>query len=762
MKFSYQWLRELTGGLDTSPKEVGRLITMKTAECDGVEEAAPLLAQASWARVVSAEPVGAGHNRKAVVETARYGTKTVVCGAPNCRAGMRTLYLPLAAKTIDGILSEGILASGAELGINRDDSGIVEQDGDVPLDPDWIIEIDNKSLTHRPDLWGHFGMAREVAAITGVPLRDPVFLDRLPQAPAVMKISIDDFSLCPRYSALVFENVTVLPSPLWLQYRLESVGLNPINNIVDVTNFIMAELAQPMHAFDADKLRGAVIHARPARAGERIAALNNESYGLTCADLVIADADGPIAIAGIIGGLDTAIGAGTTRIVLESASFQAASIRKTSSRLRLRTDASIRFEKAQDPVNTVRALARAIGLLEEVSPGIRMAGGLADSWQPAPPPAPIELPLDWLDCKLGRAIPASEVRRILEALSFGVADTAPRIFSVAVPTWRATKDVSIADDLVEEVGRMIGYDSIPPIVPRLAATVPPANPERVFHHRVRDLVSAQGFTEVYNYSFLSEETARRFQFDPAAHIAVSNPISSEQGLLRLSLVPGIWKNILDNARHFDSFRLFEIGREIHKQAQGLPREIPHLAAAIYAKDSGVASLYELKRLAECLGVTRVRPTAPRPFEHPHRSAEVCIDDHPIARLFEFHPSMIETGRAAVLDLDLALLLQLAAPDKKLQPLRRFPASVFDLSIVTDVRHLVGDMQDQIAASAGPSLIAIEYLRQYTGAPLPDGSKSVSFRLTIGAPDHTLSSSELTAFRTHIIDALRALHFDLRV
>ena len=377
MKFSYHWIRELVPGLDVEPQDLMRLITMKTAECEGLEQVGAKLADASVARVKEVEWIAGGHNQIVVVETARYGTKRVVCGAPNCKPGMLTAYLPLAPMVIEGVESDGMLASAMELGIGGDHTGIVELETEALLTPDTVIEVDNKSLTHRPDLWGHHGMAREVAAITHRKLQDPVKLD-VPKGKAAIGIDIEDFALCPRYSALVFENVTVRPSPLWLQYRLEAIGLNAINNIVDVTNYVLAELAQPMHAFDAEKLHGPTIFVRNARPGEKIVALNDESYDLSPSNLVIADAEGPIALAGVIGGLHSAIGPDTKRIVLESANFQAASVRKTSVALKLRTDASMRFEKSQDPLNTVRGLARALELLEEVSPGIRLVGGVAD------------------------------------------------------------------------------------------------------------------------------------------------------------------------------------------------------------------------------------------------------------------------------------------------------------------------------------------------------------------------------------------------
>jgi phenylalanyl-tRNA synthetase beta chain len=316
-----------------------------------------------------------------------------------------------------------------------------------------------------------------------------------------------------------------------------------------MTNFVMAELAQPMHAFDADLLHGDTIFIRPAKPGEPFRALNDETYTLDPSNLVIADAAGAIALAGVIGGGDSAISEKTTRVVLESANFQASSIRKTSSAIKLRTDASMRFEKAQDPVNTVRGLARAIELLQEVSPGIRLVGGVADQMREMTPPPAIELSLPWLARKLGRQIEPAEVRRILESLAFGVTEVELGMFLVTVPSWRATKDVATKDDLVEEVGRMVGYDSITPQAPQVPAAVPPGNPARRFQHDVRSLFVDNGFTEVYNYSFLSEESVRAFGFDPAAHIRVLNPIASNQELMRASLLPGIWKNVTDNARY---------------------------------------------------------------------------------------------------------------------------------------------------------------------------------------------------------------------
>ena len=757
MKFSYNWIREFVPGLDVDPQSLERLITMKTAECDGIEVAGELLNGAVLANVLEVEKIEGQKNVVAKVDAGPYGMKTVVCGASNCRAGIITAYVPLGKKVVSGIESDGMLAAADELGINKDHGGILELTADTVLPPvDHAIEIDNKSITHRPDLWGHHGMAREVAAITGHPLRDPADLSLLPPAEgAPVKVEIEDLHLCPRYSALVFDNVTVQPSPLWLQSRLTAAGLNTKNNIVDLSNYLMAELAQPTHAFDRAKLAGDTIWARPAREGESIVALNDETYSLSPANLVIADASGPIAIAGVIGGKDSAISAGTTSIVFESANFNASSVRRTSSSLKLRTDASMRFEKAQDPVNTLRALARALELLPILSPGIRLVGGLADNCAELKTPPTISLDLDWLARKLGRVLDPAEVRRILEALQFKVADN----FDVSVPTWRATKDIAMAEDLVEEVGRMIGYSSIepqPPMVPCAPSFDPP---EREFLRSIRRSFAAQGFTEVSNYSFISEEEAKRFGFAPEDHVRVLNPIAEGQELMRTSLLPGIHRNLVENAKHFEDFRLFEVGREIHLNNGEKPIERPHVVAAIYSRhDDGRAALMELKRVSALhSGDAEIRPATAMSWEHPSRAAEVILQGQAAGRLFELHPNLIDTGRAALLYLDLAKIpTQLAV---KYQPVRRFPTSSFDLSVICEGREYAATVDAAIRSFAGELAEAVEFVTDYQ---MPDSRKSLSFRIVLGAADRTLAGPEVTAVRERIIEGLRGLHYELTV
>jgi phenylalanyl-tRNA synthetase beta chain len=311
---------------------------------------------------------------------------------------------------------------------------------------------------------------------------------------------------------------------------------------------------------------------------------------------------------------------------------------------------------------------------------------------------------------------------------------------------------------------MVGYVSIEPQAPLVPSRVPPANPTRKFQHEVRNIFVDQGFTEVYNYSFLSEEAVRAFGLDPADHVRVANPIASDQALMRTSLLPGIWRNVLDNAKHRDSFKLFEIGIEIHKAGGRLPDEISHLAAAIYDRyGDGRAGIFEIKRAAECLlpGAEAVAATA-RAFEHPARSADLRWRGSVVGRFFELHPKLVESGRAAVLDLDLRAIEALSGAEVKFTPIRRYPSSDFDLSVVAPLRAYSGRLRNEAASFAGPLLESIEFVREYAGPPLPEGSKSVSFRVTVASPERTLSSEEVTRIRANMIDKMRGLGYDLRV
>jgi phenylalanyl-tRNA synthetase beta chain len=355
-----------------------------------------------------------------------------------------------------------------------------------------------------------------------------------------------------------------------------------------------------------------------------------------------------------------------------------------------------------------------------------------------------------------------EVRRILESLQFGVGENGPGKLLVTVPSWRATKDVAMPEDLVEEVGRMIGYDSIepkPPLVPCAPSFDPP---EREFLRGVKRMMAARGFTEVSNYSFISAEDARRFGLSAEDHIRVLNPIAAGQELLRSSLLPGLHRNIVENAKHFDEFRLFEIGHEIHT-AGGKPDERQHLTGTLFSRNDGIAGLLELKRIATCLAPgLHARAASPQPWEHSARCAELWWNGRQIGRLSELHPDLVENGRAAILDIDLGALLELTPVRASYTPVHRFPTSAFDLSVIAGARELAGNLELEMRRFAGELAEKIEYVREYQGERVPEGMKSVSFRVVAGAADRTLSSDEITDLRNRIIAGLNSLGYELRV
>jgi phenylalanyl-tRNA synthetase beta chain len=669
---------------------------------------------------------------------------------PGLKMDVTTLAQQITMKTAEceGVHDPGAFPGASVAAVARAENS----------EPDSIIEIDNKSLTNRPDLWGHLGMAREVAAIAGLSVVDPA--GELPAAAAKgdLSITIADANLCARLSGQRVENVKVAPSPLWMQYRLNSLGVNPINNLVDVTNYVLCELGQPMHAYDADLL-GPTIVVRAARKGEQILALNGEKYALSEDEIVIADGSKPVGIAGIIGGNDTAIRDATRRIVLEAASFPAAHVRKSSARLRLRTDASMRFEKGQDPENTVRALARAVELLKQVSPGSEAAPPIDVYARKSAPPR-INLDIDWAERKLGRKLSTEEVINIFRSLVFGVEQLDARKLLLTVPSWRATKDISIPEDLVEEIGRMVGYASIVPQAPAVLAEPVARNLEHEQHRAIRAALVGQGFTEVSNYSFISDADASLFGYATGKLLEVANPIVAEQKYLRPSLLPGIRRNLADNSRYSADFRLFEIGRAYGKGSDGAPAERTHFAAAIYGRETSGANLLEMKRVAQYLaaGCNVVPAPGDGKTEHPERNARIELGGQRLGSLYELHPGLLDRGRAAILYLDLDTMLALPARTIEYQPLRRFPTSSFDLSIVAPVHELVANLENKLRQLAGEGLVGLQFLLIFA---LPPDKKSVSFRLTLGADDRTLTAEEVARTRERVVSGIKSAGFDLR-
>lgn len=647
---------------------------------------------------------------------------------------------------------------------------------------DTVFDIDNKSLTHRPDLWGHYGFAREVAAIYTLPLK-PLALADLPEAPAGIAVEVPvDADLCPRYNALVIENIQVGPSPAWLVEKLEAVGARTINNIVDLTNYVLYEVGQPMHAFDRAKLAGDKIVVRLAHEGESLATLDGGEHTLSNDMLVIADGEKAVALAGVMGGANSEVDQNTTALVLESANFHPTSVRRTAAKLAIRTESSMRFEKGLDPLQTETGLRRFVELLKQICPELKIVGGLADSDRSGKETPLISTRYSWINAKLGTALPNEQITGILTRLGFGVEAQGDDL-QVKVPSWRATGDVSIPEDLVEEVGRVFGYDNIEPVA-RLTPVVPvrPSALHSLIQTLRQTLSGALRFTEVLNYAFVGEKLLQQVGLSPENHLALANPLASDQNLLRTSLVPNMLKITAENLRFKKSFAIYELERVFQTGFQtGTIFEHENFAlcallADVSWKSGSEHAFYAIKGQAEHVlsqlklaGQVKIYPPAAEtvldPWCHPGRTAEIWVGETRIGRLTQVHPQVLENleikAGVGLLELDLTTLLTLPLAGYLFAGVQKYPTVPFDISLICLEQTLIADVESCILASAPERIQSVKLFDVYRGENLGNGQKSLAFTVTFAAPDHTLGPDEIEKLQQGVIAALEAQNYTVR-
>ncbi len=670
-------------------------------------------------------------------------------------------------------LARRLTLATAEIEEVRDDRGGALGDA--------VFEIDNKSINHRPDLWGHYGFAREIAALYGrklAALAPPGGAAALagPPGAAPPAARVEAPELCPRYSLLALAGLAVAPSPPWLARLLEAVGVRPIDNVVDATNFVLLELGQPLHAFDADRLTGGEIVVRRAAAGEALVTLDGKPRRLTPEMLVIADGPRPAALAGVMGGADSEIRPATVRILLESANFDPVNIRRTAAALGLRSESSVRFEKSLDPENALLGLQRAAALIRELCPGARIAAPPADLR--ARPPAAVRIPLDhaFLERRLGMPLEPARVRAIFAGLGFAVREEPGGAAAVEVPSWRATRDVLTPADLVEEVGRMIGYGAVPPVLPRIDSAPPRAEAHAPYERRARRaLAFGQGMTEVYNYSIAAEADLAAAGEGPEGHLRLVNPVAQDRVRLRLSLVPGLLGLIRVNGRQRRDFALFELGRVYFPAPRPgqLPDERRRIAGLFAAPAPGEGLFHRAKGAAEALleelGVDQakfVRAPAPLPpWAAAGRTAQARAGERGLGLIAEIAPEVLARVdarfAAAVFELDLAEIMAAPARPDRYRPLPRFPGAGFDLAVVAPEKTESAAVSAAIREAGGEFLEEAELFDVWRGPALPAGRKSLAFRLLFRSPERTLTDAEVASARARIIAALESRGWALR-
>ena len=638
---------------------------------------------------------------------------------------------------------------------------------------DSVYNIDNKSLTHRPDLWGHYGFAREVAAVYHKELKALNVGDWSYPNSSSDPLSIDvavNQELCPRYNGLIIEGIKVAPSPDWLVKRLEKVGARAINNIVDLTNYVMFELGQPMHAFDRSKISGNQIQVRLASKDEHLETLDGETHELTTEMMVIADAEKAVAIAGVMGGANSEVDENTTTLILESANFHPTHVRRTAAKLGIRTDSSMRFEKGLDPVQTETAIRRYVTLLLEICPTAQVIGPLLDANRSEREPIVIETSYSFINRRLGTDLSLENITGILERLAFKVAVDEDNI-QVTVPSFRSTGDISIPMDLVEEIGRVFGYDNIIPEEPLTPVKPVQMNPLHQLQRQLRAVLSRDlAFYEVYNYGFVGDKLLKSVGSSPEGHIALANPLASDQNLLRTSLVPNMLKITAENLRFRKEFRIYELERVFlpEKQSAHFEHDRFELCGLICKtvwKNGPEDIFYGIKGALVDL-LEQLPQTGERRFKpaegllpawcHPGRTADVSIGPENIGYLTQLHPQIaqnlgIKAGTGFFV-INVSKLLELPAADASFEKVQKYPTVPFDISMITDERTLIADVRE-IIQNTSPKVKHIELFDVYKGENIGPSKKSLAFKITFAASDHTLQPEEIDTLQHNVMNAL---------
>jgi phenylalanyl-tRNA synthetase beta chain len=780
MQFSEQWLRSFVD----PQRDTGalcHLLTMAGLEVEAVEPVAAEFTQIVVAEVLATEQhPNADRLRVCRVSVGSGEPLQIVCGAPNVAPGLKVPCALIGAQLpglviketkLRGVESFGMLCSARELGISDESDGLLVLEADAPVGRDIrdYLGLDDKRITikltpNRADCLSVLGVAREVAANCGAVLND---VDTPPVAPQIedqRAVVLDAGAACPRYCGRVVRGVNArAATPAFIKRALARCGVRSISALVDVTNFVMLELGQPMHAFDQGKLTGA-IHVRPAREGERLTLLNGETVTLGPKYLVIADEASARALAGVMGGEDSAISLDTVDVFLESAFFAPDAIAGRARELGLGSDSSYRFERGVDFELPRRALERATRLVLDICGG--QAGPVVEAVdeKALPKRMPIRLRAERVRRVLGIDLADDTIEALLSSMKFALSREGAE-FQVTPPSHRF--DLAIEEDLIEELARLHGYDNIPAVAPRASLTILPQSEQARGVSALRALMVGRDYQEVVNFAFVEPAWERDFcaNLDP---IALSNPIASQMSVMRSSLIGGLVGNLVTNLRRrVPRVRLFEVGRCFSRHAEGdavpgfiQPWKIAGLACGSAAPEqwgekTRAVDFFDVKADVEALLAPRVArfERVEHPALHPGRAARVMLDDVVIGVIGEVHPQWVqryELGAAPVVfEFDLAPLLKTSVP--AYQAVSKFPAVVRDLAWLVEESLPVGEFREALSAVAPAAVSALELFDVYTGKGVPPGQKSVAFRVVMQDTEKTFSDSEVDSVVQILID-----------
>lgn len=803
MLISLNWIKDFVDISDMPPKELGSLFTLTTAEVEDVLVKGESLNSILCVEIKSVRPHPDSDKLNLVTFDFGAGNlKEVVCGAPNVRPGLKVPFAPLGttlpngmileAKKIRGILSEGMLCSEVELGLGEGKSGLMELDDDalpgtplkvyLKIESDIILDVDNKSLTHRPDLWGYLGLAREFAASHKKPLKnlfDKSWSEKIEKgfntSSSPINIEVSPDSSCLAYYGLSVDIPRMKETPNHIKNRLESVGLRSINLIVDISNYVMLELGIPNHIFDRSKLSGDRVMIKRAEKNFRFKTLDDQEREIISTDTMIFDSEKPLVLAGLMGGVESGVSDETTKLFIEVANWDAPEVRKTSVRLGLRTDSSQRYEKTLDSNQCYKTLLRIIDLIQIHCPGTSVIGSPEKfiRSEKLSKPLPLSLSHHEITRTLGMEVSIERIKDIFQRLDFSVYEN-NGVFEVTVPTYRTTKDISVKADLIEEIGRMIGYDNISPVSPMLPVRPVRLSTTKQFHRKIQDFLVLQGKAlQIMTYPLVGPELLQKAMWPNANEkLILVNALSHEQDRMRPSLIPSVIEASSQNQKHYDEFTFFELGRSY----LDFEKEKSQLVIGSYSKEK--SRFVELENIVEKLfsflnvnfnfaPMNQKFTNSVIPYDwkglHPHEYLNIQIMGKFMGVINTVHPLVMRNFKAkgylTLAVIDLSELESKELKDKvKYHPISKFPSSSSDFTVVMN--------KDIPAASALTSLGSLKQKEIKSKSivdifHIDDEKKAVSLRIVFEDPEKTLASETIKDLETKIIQLFEKAGFPLR-
>ena len=802
MKVSLNWIRDYVQlPADADLKKLAYDLTMSTVEVEDTIELAKQFDHMVVGVINTIEQHPNADKLRVCMTDIGGRVESIVCGGSNLREGMKVaVALPgsvcrwhgegepveIKKSKLRGVDSYGMICGAVEIGLadlfpTKEEAHILDlSDFDAPAGTpladaldlnDIILEIDNKSMTNRPDLWGHYGIAREIAALYDLPMKEFPHFDRNVANTSGFHVTVEDAERCPRYLSAQIEGLSVKPAPYQMQSRIWKVGMRPINALVDITNYVMLATGQPTHAFDSDHIAGHVI-VRRAGEGEKLLLLNGKELALSGDDLVIADDAGVVGLAGVMGGAKDSILPETDKVILEVANFDAKGIRRTALRYDNRTEASARYEKAIDPERCDQAFDLSMQLLGQLYPEMKVTG-LVDEYPQHLKQAEIDVPLSWLERRLGKRLPPEEIRHKMELLGYDISFSGDNMH-VVVPTWRSTGDVSIQADIMEEVARMYGYENFEaePITTTFDGAINQLDKD--LERRIKEYLAIRcGMQEIFTYPWMEESYVNAVLQSTDGILSLSTPPSPAERFVRSSLLPNLCKAVVKNERYFDEFSIFETAQVFRDEnytspydpREKLPSQRKNVAGAFASTDKDITALFrKAKGVVEMMArYVHMEALTFRQTEKPVWADNVvwlniCRGEEKVGDLALLSKKVsmacgIKNLNVMLFQLDQDSLVPLKSRTNTFTHMAEYPMTDYDISLLLDGSVQWKDVLQTVGGIKSELLHGASFVDEYRGKQVPAGKKSLTLRLSIGSKEKTLTSSEIEEVASNVLNKI---------